>query len=50
VSSICGAEKANVPGSGYPVKDPIPDKNPWDVYDLKTCKRYDQESPDKDQP
>ena len=50
VSSIYGAEKANVPGSGYPVKDPIPDKNPWDVYDLKTCKRYDQESPDKDQP
>ncbi|WP_207556557.1 DUF3304 domain-containing protein [Paraburkholderia acidicola] len=50
VSSAYGAEKANAPGSKHPVKDPIPDKYPWDVYDLKTCKRYDQESPDRKQP
>jgi hypothetical protein len=32
VSSMYGAAKANAPGSGHPVKDPIPDKHPWDDY------------------
>jgi len=39
VSSNWYPESARHPDSGYPVKDPIPDKNPWSQYPLDvTCK------------
>jgi hypothetical protein len=30
-------EGANHPGSKYPIKNPIPDKSPWDVYPYEAC-------------